>query len=175
MQRLDFEATRQRGDKNSAHPPSLPGSTDDSISSMNYHLDDRNLSNPDVSNPFVLPPRALSDRLLQVYFDKVQVSLPLVRRDLFCDQYHRCFLGGVNPGRKWLAVFNLVLAVGCAITRLSEENIYGADENIFFARAKMLSASENILYDHDDLQQVQVETLMAFFLLVISQINRYVA
>lgn len=85
MQRLNLEATRQSSAEDLACSPSLLGSTDGLISPMNYHLDDRNLSNPDVLNPFVLPPRALSDRLFQVYLDKVQVSLPLVRRDLFCD------------------------------------------------------------------------------------------
>ncbi|KAI1829101.1 transcriptional regulator family: Fungal Specific TF [Penicillium roqueforti] len=172
MQRLDTEATRQSGDKSVAPENPLQGSPDDPISSMNYHLDDLNLANPVVSNPYILPPRGLSDRLFEIYLDKVQVSLPFLRRDLFCAQYQRCFLGGVNPGRKWLAALNLVFAIGAAYSRLSGENLSGVDENIFFARAKSLSASENILYEHDDLQQVQIESLMAFFFLVISQINR---
>jgi hypothetical protein len=74
-----------------------------------------------------------------------------------------------------LAIFNLILAISCAFCRLSQQDIQpNGDENLFFARARALSVSENILYDHDDLQQVQAEALMAFFLLVVSQINRYV-
>lgn len=174
MQRLDSEAARQSGQGNLAHPRSLPSPTDDSISSINYHLDDHKLSGSGVSNPFILPPRALSDRLFQAYLDKVQPSLAFIRRDLFCDQYRRCFLGNANPGRKWLAILNILLAIGCSFSRLAGENLDSTDENLFFARAKSLGASEKILYDHDDLQQVQLEALMAFFLLVISQINRCV-
>lgn len=175
MQRLESEATRQSSDEDSAHTPLHQGSMNESIASMNYHLDDRNLSEANVTNAFVLPPRALSDRLFQVYLDKVQISLPFIRQDLFREQYHRCYLTStVNPGRKWLAIFNLILAIGCAFSRLAEQNIHNADENLFFTRARSLSVPENILYEHDDLQQVQFEALMAFFFLAISQINRYV-
>ncbi|KAJ5981976.1 hypothetical protein N7451_012076 [Penicillium sp. IBT 35674x] len=116
---------------------------------MNYHLDDRTLPARAVPNPFVLSAKPLSDSLLQVYLDRVRISMPLIRRDLFCDQHRHCYIrGSVNPGRKWLAIFNLVLAIGY--------------ENIFFARAKSLCSQESILYEHADLQQVQT----------ISQINR---
>jgi hypothetical protein len=68
----------------------------------------------------------------------------------------------------------MIFAIGCAIGRLSEQNLQQeADENLFLARAKSLSLSESVLYDHDDLQQVQAEALLAFYFLVVSQINRY--
>ena len=164
MQRLDTE-TKTADDDNV--------SIGDSLASMNYHLDDRMLPARAVQNPFILPPKPLSDRLLQIYLDRVQISMPFIRRDLFCDQHRRCYIrGSVNPGRKWLAIFNLVLAIGCVFSRLNEEDILDADENIFFARAQSLCAPETILYEHDDLQQVQAEGLLAFFYLTISQINR---
>jgi len=47
-----------------------------------------------------------------------------------------------------------------------------ADENVLSARARALSISENVLYDHGDLQQVQAEALMALFFFIQSQINR---
>jgi hypothetical protein len=164
MQRLDSETKTADDDK---------VTTGNSLASMSYHLDDRMLPARAVPNPFVLPAKPQSDRLLQIYLDRVQVSMPLIRRDLFCDQHRRCHIrGSVNPGRKWLAIFNLVLAIGCVFSRLNEEDINDADEDLFFVRAKSLCAPETILYEHDDLQQVQVEGLMAFFFLTISQINR---
>lgn len=172
MQRLDFEATKQSGNKYSSSTTSRQ--TGESIASLNYHLDYRSLPDPDVVNAFILPPRGLADRLFQVYLNKVQITLPFLRHDLFLDQYRRCFETTQKPGRKWLAVFNLILAIGCVFSRLCQEGIgHDTNEDLFFARARALSGSENILYDHDDLQQVQAEALTAFFFLVVSQINRY--
>lgn len=58
----------------------------------------------------------------------------------------------------------MIFAIGCAFCRLSGLDIHHElDENTFAARAKSLSLSEDVLYDHDDPQQVQAETLMAFF------------
>lgn len=173
MQRLESEASRQGGDNFRPSRKSHRLPTDDSLASVNYHLDHRSLSDQDVTNAFVLPPKGLVDRLFQVYLDKVQTSLPFIRHELFQEQYHRCYTSNQNPGRKWLAIFNLILAIGCAFSRLSELDIpVNGDENLFFSRARSLSVSENVLYEHDDLQQVQAEALMAFFLLVVSQINR---
>ncbi|KAJ5202893.1 hypothetical protein N7449_004972 [Penicillium cf. viridicatum] len=74
--------------------------------------------------------------------------------------------------QKWLAVLNMVLAIGSRIQRLSQQNSQSNDAEVFFARAKFLNISENVLYDRADLQQVQAEVLMAFYLLTLSQINR---
>ncbi|KAJ5288112.1 hypothetical protein N7478_003798 [Penicillium angulare] len=172
MQRLGVEATKQSDDGFLEPSSTVQGMPDNSLSSTNYHLDEETLQDPTVLNAFVLPPKARSDKLFHIYLDKVQIALPILRQDLFCAQYDRCFLGGFNPGAKWLAIFNLVLAIGSVFSRLSGENVPDIDEDILFARAKSLSASENILYQHDDLQQVQIESLIAFFFLAISQINR---
>lgn len=174
MRRLESEATRQGGDNARPTRKSHRLPTDDSIASVNYHLDHRSLSYQDVTNAFVLPPKGLVDRLFQVYLEKVQPSLPFIRQELFHDQYHRCYASTKNPGRKWLAIFNLILAIACAFSRLSQQDIQpNGDENLFFSRARWLSVSGHVLYEHADLQQVQAEALMAFFLLVVSQINRY--
>lgn len=177
MQRLDSQATKRSGENPPSSMTSRPQPpVDDSIASMNYHLDYQSISNPKATEGFVLPSKALADRLFQIYLEKVHISLPFIRPDLFFTQYHRCYSIGVkNPGRKWLAVFNMVLAIGCAFYRLSGQDIpHEADENVFSTRAQSLSLSENVLYDHDDLQQVQAEALMAFLSLIQSQVNRQV-
>ena len=93
------------------------------------------------------------------------------------DQYRRLFSeASVKPGRKWLAIFNMILAIGCRLRRISQPNVQeNSDEHVFFARAKSLNVSENVLYDHDDLQLVQAEALMAFYFMASSHINRYVS
>jgi hypothetical protein len=143
---------------------------------LNHHLNHRSISNTIEVNPFALPSKVLADSLFQLYLDRIHESLPIIRKDLFVAQYRQCFLRKGNlPGRKWLAVLNMVLAIACASSRHSGlEMSQEADENVFSARARALSISENVLYDHDDLQQVQAEALMAFFFLMQSQINKCV-
>lgn len=174
MQCLDSEITKRRGEA----PPNLIKRhqlpIDDSIASMNYHLDYQSLSDLQITNAFILPPKSLADQLFQVYLKKVDISFPFVRRDLFIAQYSQCYSAShKKPGRRWLAIFNMIFAIGCATCRLSGQSLPDeADENVFLARARSLGLSESVLYDHDDLQRVQAEALMAFYFLVVSQINR---
>ena len=175
MQRLDFEATKQGAHENSSEMATNLVPSDEPISLLNYHLDYQNLSEPAMTNAYDLPPKALANRLFQIYLDKVQISLPLIRQDLFLDQYDRFYSGNArNPGNKWLAIFNLIMAISSVFSRLSlQDTQQVVNETIFFSRAKMLNISDTIVYEHDDLQQVQVEALMAFFFLIVSQVNRY--
>lgn len=176
MHRLESEAKEESSNWDSSESSPPPGRpVGDPISLMNYRLDNDRLSDIEVGNAFILPPRALSDQLLHIYLDKVHSDLPIIRQGLFIEQYQRLFSGSrVNPGRGWLAVFNLVLAIASRFCNVSEHEVLGEpDENVFFSRAKSLNLSENIGYDHEDLQQVQAEVLMAFYLFTISQVNRY--
>ncbi|KAJ5230962.1 hypothetical protein N7489_011670 [Penicillium chrysogenum] len=175
MQRLVSEATKQESalrDQQDYQQHRLP--VDDSIASANYHLDDDRLFEPDVKDIFSLPPKVLADQLLHIYLAHVHFSLPIIRQNLFIKQYNRVFSGHLlNPGRKWLAVLNMIFAIGSQLHRLSQRVATNDDdEKMFFARAKSLNISENVLYDHADLQQIQAEALMAFYLLNLSQINR---
>ncbi|KAJ5743376.1 hypothetical protein N7533_010478, partial [Penicillium manginii] len=114
MQRLDSEATKHSDRE--APPNMIPRHQlpiDDSIASMNYNLDYQTISNLNVTNAFILPPKLLADQLFQIYLTKVDISFPFIRRDLFIVQYDRCYSGGlINPGRKWLAIFNMIFAIG---------------------------------------------------------------
>ena len=176
MQRLETEATKQNGnlDRSEAGPQNLPP-IDDSLSSMNYHLDDDPLPFSSVTNAFVLPPKALADQLVDLYLHKVHPSLPVIRPDLFLKQYHCVFSSEqINPGSKWLAVLNMVLAIGSRLHQLDGYQGQGQPhENTFFNRAISLNVSGSVIYDHDDLQQMQAQTLMAFYFLTVSQVNRY--
>lgn len=176
MQRLESNATKQGGNWDSLENPSKARLlVDDSIAPMNYRLDNDHLSDPEVRNAFVLPPKALADHLLHIYRSKVDTSFPMIRWGLFMDQYRRLFSeSSINPGRRWLAVFNMVLAIGRTFCQVSKQDLQGyADEDAFFARARSLNISDTVLYDYEDLQQVQVETLMAFYFLIVSRVNRY--
>jgi hypothetical protein len=57
----------------------------------------------------------------------------------------------------------MILAIACVFCQLSRLDVaHEAYENLFSARANPLSLSDNVLYDHDDLQQVQLEVLWLF-------------
>lgn len=114
--------------------------------------------------------------LIQLYMEHIHWSLPLVRKDLFGPStVNAIWEKGTSRVRKWLAVLNMILAIACAFRRLSFQKLPPeADENFSSARARTLGISENVLYDHGDLQQLQAEVLMALLFLIQSQINRYV-
>jgi hypothetical protein len=68
----------------------------------------------------------------------------------------------------------MILAIDSQINRRCQQTAQSDDsKKIYFARAKSLNISENVLYDHVDLQQIQAEAFMAVYLLNLSQINRY--
>lgn len=151
------------------------GPIDDSISSVDYHIESADYPGLEDENPYTLPAKATAERLLRLYLDSVQPSLPIIRQVLFVDQFISLYSEElIHPGRKWLAVLNLVFAISSKLCQISGQDIHGMD-NKFFSRAQKLIISESLVEDHEDLQQVQVETLAAFFLLTSSQINRYVA
>ncbi|KAJ6052500.1 hypothetical protein N7460_003034 [Penicillium canescens] len=173
MQRLDLETRRQGGTEPfSGDYRQYQDPTKAPIFSLNYHLDSADISNLGTSNPYVLPPKALAYQLICIYLESVHPSFPIIRQDLFTDQVRRLYLAGsINPGKKWLAVFNLVLAIGRKHCDLIGQGTQ-EDGDVFFARAQSLNISESVLNDYEDLQQVQIETLAAFFLLASARINR---
>lgn len=175
MQRLNAESTKRSdgSHSNAIAQHQLP--IDNSIASMNYRLDYQTTSAGDMPNAFALPPKSLADRFFQAYLQKVHTALPVIRRDLFIVQYNNCFSKGrFKPGRQWLAVLNMVLGIGRAVCRLSEQETQPeSDEHDFVARAKFLNLRETVYDGNDDLQQVQAEVLMAFYFLIASQTNRY--
>lgn len=146
------------------------------FSTVSYRTDKLNLPGSAVPDAFVLPDKFQADELLNAYLDKVHPSLPLTRRDLFLEQYEKAFsYPGINPGKQWLGIMNMVLTIGRRLKNLfNSGNAAHADEMMFFTRARALSTSDGPLYSPDDLQQVQFLVLMAFYFLTKSQISRYV-
>lgn len=176
MQILEAEARRCRNDDGSAADvPHHQLPDGDSFSSVNYHLDDQTFQASTVSDVFALPDKSLADQFLYAYLDKVQPSLPILRQDLFMAQYRQVFSKPQHsPGKQWLGVLNLVIAIGSRLKNLrSSDNEIQANERMFFYRAKSLFASDDLIYSHDDLQKVQFLTLMTFYFLTNSQISRY--
>lgn len=145
------------------------------LTSVCYFLDDEELVLDASVGLHCRPPRHIADKMLDCYFFTVHPSFPIIAKIPFIQQYDmyykRCDL---RPTKRWLAVLNLVFALATKFAQLvSKSWASEADSPLaFFTRARKLSFTESQLLEHPDLQQVQIEGLMAFFLMGMGHVNR---
>ncbi|RPB05487.1 hypothetical protein L873DRAFT_1825208 [Choiromyces venosus 120613-1] len=143
-----------------------------------YHLDDLSVSiaGGDI-NPFYLPPKDVADQLLNAFFETVYPTFPIVLKGLFMAQYDAFFQCFFPPGssKRWLAMLNLMFAIGALYGRLIDAEWKGESELEhlrYFARARVLSLDESSMFEVPDLQQVQVVSLAGIYLIASNQTNR---
>ncbi|CAG8375358.1 unnamed protein product [Penicillium salamii] len=183
IQRLQREAEqRSHGKCGSLEPrPDEDQETKEkfSLHVLNYHLDDLSISVPEPVQEYSMPPRDQADHLLATYLETVHPFFPIVSKPLFNAQFRSFFesstqFRGIRPGDKWLAILNMIFAIAAKHADLTNAQWHGSgtDHLIYLARARRLSMSSQDLFSHPDLQQVQVEGLIAFYLLSTNQINR---
>ena len=158
--------------------PTLPDLDDGfSVSDSSYHLDDFSISLPETVDAYELPAREMADQLFNVYLSRIHPTFPIIGRSTFTAQFRRVMTTApVNTGDKWLAVLNLLFAVTARYSHLVQVDWQGdeRDHLIYFTRARMLSMNGESIFNHPDLQHIQVAALMSLYLLAVSQINRYV-
>ncbi|KAF7719226.1 Fungal Zn(2)-Cys(6) binuclear cluster domain-containing protein [Penicillium ucsense] len=183
MQRVQREAEqRARGYTGIVESnPEKSGDTRDgfALHALNYHLDDLDISVPEPVERYDVPPRHLADRLFDDYLDTVHPFFPIISKPLFRAQYQTFFdsfrrPSAPRPGDKWLAILNTIFAIAAKHAHLVDAPWRGAvdDHLVYMTRARLLSLNSEVLFSHPDLQQVQVESLVAFYLLASDQINR---
>lgn len=175
MQRLQREAEhRSQGLPGSLEPGQSKRQDDDlALHAVNYHLDDLDISTGPVET-YAVPPRNLADHYFDNYLRTVHPFFPIISRPLFTAQYKTFFDSKAQPGDKWLAILNMIFAIGAKHAALIEAPWRGDDKDhlVYLTRARSLSMNGDTLFSHPDLQQVQVEGLIAFYLLSSDQINR---
>ncbi|KAJ5658996.1 hypothetical protein N7507_005447 [Penicillium longicatenatum] len=151
------------------------------IAMMNYHLDELDI--PDVdpqSDPFGMPPRDQADQYFNAYMTFVNPFFSAIRQSTFTQQYLQYFnrlydpIRRIDPPRKWLAVLNMIFAIGCRHCGLMDHANSGSYEDhvVFLMRARQLSLQDNILFEPTGLQQIQLEFLVAVYLLCTGRVNR---
>lgn len=146
-----------------------------SVNESSYHLDDFSVSIPEAIDRFEIPPRETADQLFNAYLESVHPSFPIIGKITFASQYRKFIEGSsLSPGLRWLAILNMIFAIGAKYSHLVQSEWRGdeRDHLIYFSRARLLSLNGNTIFNHPDLQQVQVSGLIAFYLLATSQINR---
>ncbi|KAJ5696229.1 hypothetical protein N7536_006641 [Penicillium majusculum] len=143
-------------------------------STINYHIDDLGVDAPGPVQMYWVPPRQVADHLFETYLLAVHPHFPIINRTLFSTQYRDFFDDISYAGDKWMAILNMIFAI-------ATEYLYNSDatqrrdikDHLFYlTRARMLSMGGDSLFEHPDLQQVQIEGLIAFHMLSTNQINR---
>ncbi|RHZ62029.1 uncharacterized protein CDV56_108783 [Aspergillus thermomutatus] len=143
--------------------------------SVSYFLDDQDLLLDQGIAPYDRPSRNVGDKLIHLYFNAVHPSFPIVGRIPFMQQYAIYYSRpNIRPPGKWLAILNLIFALGSKFGHLlSEPWTKGTDGPLeYFSRAQRLNFTSCLLFDHPNLQQVQAEGLSAFWLMSMGHVNR---
>ncbi|KAJ5494017.1 hypothetical protein N7463_010104 [Penicillium fimorum] len=176
MQRLQREADQRSKGLPGSLEPGQDLKTDDALAmhAVNYHLDDLDISVPGPIQLYAMPPREVADHMFETYLTTVHPFFPIINKPLFSAQYRTFFDSTARPGDKWLAILNMIFAIGAKHGHLIDApwSVDEKDHLVYLTRARILSMNGDVLFSHPDLQQVQVEALIAFYLLASDQINR---
>ncbi|KAI3147192.1 transcriptional regulator family: Fungal Specific TF [Penicillium roqueforti] len=142
-------------------------------STMDYHLDNLDIPMIEPCDPLALPPSALADRYFDAYLTNVHPTFSAVRKMTFISQYQKFFNNESTPHRKWLAILNMIFAIGCRYSRLINDPQSTSEEDlIYLTRARHLGLQGSVLFEPTDLQQIQLELLIAIYMLCLGQVNR---
>jgi hypothetical protein len=143
------------------------------VSQASYHLDDFAMPSLDAVDAHELPTSDTAKHLFDTYLSRVHPTFPIIGKSTFTAQFQR-FMTGHVPGKKWLAVLNLIFAISARYSHLVRAEWRGDDRDhlVYFSRARLLSFDGDTIFQHADLQQIQVTGLMALYLLCTNQINR---
>ena len=147
-----------------------------SLSSVNYFPDDSGTVISDNVAMMERPSQGIADQLVNNYFSVIHETFPFLGKSLFLSQC-RAFYSKANlrPGRRWMAVLNMVFAIAARHSCLASCHAHHDHEDhaVYFSRAWQLNTHDVASLSHPNLQQVQVEALASFYLLSIGQVNRW--
>lgn len=141
------------------------------IKDLSYHLDDQDLPLQDPVQLYILPAKRVTETYYNSYLKTVHSSFMIIREPVFTSQLTKLYDQGLKPHRTWLSVLNLILALGCRYCH-TWTNVDNSKSQEFFNRARKLTMNGDLLFNHTDLQQVQVEALTALYLIEIGHIDR---
>lgn len=169
-----LESSSVDGNK-SASFHDLGGTNLTPINESTYHCDDIDVFVYDEVDQYELPPNQTAICLFQSYMDSVHPAFPILGKTTFTDQFHRKIENeNMRPGDNWLAIVNLVFAIGAKYSHLVKAEWRGDDRDhlIYFTRARKLGFNSKSILGHADLQLVQITGLMAFYFTAVNQVNR---
>ena len=145
------------------------------IRDMSYHLDDMSVNTYETVDPYEYPTADTCRHLFNCYMTRIHPCFPIVGRVILAAQFDKFVTGQVQrPPEKWLAIINIIFAIGAKYSHLIHAEWKGdeRDHLIYFTRARLLSINTDTLFEHPDLQSIQILGLISFYFLSIGQINR---
>jgi len=145
------------------------------ISHFSYYLDDMPIQSRQAVELYEVPTPEVTNYLFDTYMDKVHPSFPVIGRLNLKRQVRYLFSGTFQrPPHKWLSVLNLIFAISAKYSHLAntEWKCDAGDHSIYFARARLLAINSETIFEHPDLQTIQIMGLMSFYLLANGQVNR---
>ncbi|KAJ9609222.1 hypothetical protein H2200_006994 [Cladophialophora chaetospira] len=172
MSTASLTSTRPIGDTQVPLSEAEPGFT---IDNSSYHMDDMSIFTYDAVDAYELPTPEMANHLFHAYMQRVHPSFPFVGRLNLTSQFRRFISGTVQrPPEKWLAILNLIFAIGAKYSHLINAEWKGdeRDHLIYFTRARLLTVNSETIFHHPELQMIQVLSLMSLYLLCNSQLNR---
>ncbi|RDK41111.1 C6 transcription factor [Aspergillus phoenicis ATCC 13157] len=117
------------------------------ISAITFYLDDISLPLLDSVDPYELPPKDLANQFFTAYVESVHPSFNV-----------RFFNQPTHPSRRWLAILNMIFAIGCRYYQAMNSRADGDyDDLVYMNRARKLALDEDYIFKHANLQQIQVE------------------
>ncbi|KAI1625564.1 hypothetical protein EDD37DRAFT_309214 [Exophiala viscosa] len=164
------------------HPEFAMGEADHRITTatdFSFWMDDFDLLavDEDLVDPYEWPLTDTALILSEACFHALQGNFPFILREEFLQTMFSYPRQRPMPSwgqRRWLALANLVWAVGAKwlqITKLEQPNARDT-HLLYYARARALGLDHRILFDHPDIERVQGIGLLAFYLLSNGSITR---
>ena len=154
----------------------LPEADDNfTIQQSSYHLNDMAISTYEHIDPYELPTTDHAQRLFTTYMLRTHPSFPIVGQENLSHQFDKFINADTSRApTKWLAIMNLIFAIGAKYSHVIQADWQGDDRDhlIYFNRARMLSLDLETIFQHPDLQMIQILGLMALYLSSVDQINR---
>jgi hypothetical protein len=176
----DVRREEKRVSKQNKLSPSAPQPVHDdgfTVQDSSYFMDNESVFIYEAVDPYEMPTHEMANNLFEAYITRVHPTFPIVGKTVLSAQYHKFVMGKVKlPPDKWLAILNLMFAIGAKYSHLIQAEWQADDRDhlIYFTRARMLSMNGETMFEHPDLQQIQITGLMSFYMLCISQMNRFV-
>ncbi|KAH1632903.1 hypothetical protein KXW24_007338, partial [Aspergillus fumigatus] len=101
-----------------------------SVASASFFLDDSDITVLDDIDLSQRPAQTVADQLVDEYFQVVHPSFPIIGKLVFLRQYRSFYSSPhVRPGKRWLAVLNLVFAIGARCSRYSQGDNGGVTDD----------------------------------------------
>ncbi|KAL1591331.1 hypothetical protein SLS60_012075 [Paraconiothyrium brasiliense] len=166
---------REAFDRRRQQQPKAP----EPVHTSTFYLDLEPIEVDFSTSQYELPSMASAQTLVDSYMNTVQDTFPILSKSEFTSevyQYYASVSQGTPsiPPQTWLAILNLVFAIGAKHGQLLQTNWLGDGHNhiVYQSRAQMLGISGPALVSHPDPMHVQLTALLAFYLFSVGRANR---